>query len=134
MPLDLDLPLPGRRLDELRAAIERQLGRPLVLIAAPLRRGNSALLVRTEPADVLLMNQAASPMDQLLAAAHQLAYLFYSHRGIPDHHSAKAAFPHLDPHHVSAMLPIHRYTPDDEREADAFAAQFVIEAMRPGDE
>jgi Zn-dependent peptidase ImmA (M78 family) len=83
---------------------------------------------------VLLLNQAASPMDQLLAAAHQLAHLFYGHRGIPDHRTAKAAFPHLDPQMVFAMLPMHRYEPDDEREADAFAAQFVIQAMRPGDE
>jgi hypothetical protein len=124
-PLSLDLiALPGS-VDELRGAVERRRGQPLALASARLPQGSCGLLIETDTVDVLIVNQAGSPMDRLQAVTHQLAHLLYGHEGVPDDHLASTAFPGLTPDRVSAFLTTSRYTPDEEHEADAYATQFV---------
>jgi hypothetical protein len=111
--------------DELRAAVERRRGQPLALVSTRLPKGSCGLLIETDTVDVLLVNQAGSPWNHLHAVAHQLAHLLYGHVGAPDDRLARTAFPGLAPGLVSAFLTTSRYTPDDEREADAYATQFM---------
>ncbi len=128
-PLSLDpIALPGS-LDDLRAAVERERGRPLVMAPAPVPKG-STLLIETETTDVMMASQADSPTDQLQAIAHHLAHLLCGHQGAPDDHLLKTVFPRLAPGKVSASLTTSRYAPEEEREADACATRFAVRGSR----
>jgi len=120
--------LPGS-LDELRAAVEHKRGRTLVLAAAPLPAG-STLLIETRIVDVMMASQADSPAAQLDALAHHLAHLMCGHQGVPDDRPLQAAFPGLVPGKASASLTTARYTPEEEREADARVTRFVARVAR----
>jgi hypothetical protein len=100
-----------------------------VLAPAPLSQGGT-LLIETGTSDVMIVSQASSPADQLQAVAHHLAHLLCGHQGAPDDHLLQAAFPRVTPGKVSTSLTTSRYAPEEEREADACATQFVARVRR----
>jgi predicted Zn-dependent protease len=87
------------------------------------------LLIEVDAADLMIVSQAGSPKDQVRAIAHHLAHLLHGHQGTPDDRLPRAAFPHLASGLVSASLTACRYTPEDEKEADAYAARFVAHVI-----
>jgi hypothetical protein len=126
-PFRLDLSALPRNLEALRAAVERQRGRRLILEPAFLSHSGSAIWIATHEADLIVYDQAAEPARRLQAICHQFGHMLLGHQGRRDRQ--RTLFPHLDVT-AATTVPITGYTHHDELEADDFAAFLVTRVTR----
>ncbi|AVT31850.1 hypothetical protein C6361_22935 [Plantactinospora sp. BC1] len=100
-------------------------GRPVHLIAFDLPPGAPCgLCVSTDAADYLVVTSAATGVQRVHIALHELAHLLLEHRLhlLDDVQGSRQLFRHLDPGVVRAMFARTNYSSQEEQEAETLAS------------
>ncbi|MEN3611833.1 hypothetical protein [Plantactinospora sp. ZYX-F-223] len=100
-------------------------GRPVHLIAFDLPPGAPCgLCVSTDAADYLVVTSAATGVQRVHIALHELAHLLLEHRLhlVDEVQGSRQLFRHLDPGVVRAMFARTNYSSQEEQEAETLAS------------
>jgi len=115
--------------DDLRAALAHERGRPIELVPVSTGVGPHGLLVETDTADYIAFERDTTPVHQRHIVVHELAHLSCGHRsGMTRHDLVQLLMPSLEPATFRTVLGRTIFSAIEEREAELFATTFLERA------